>query len=291
MAMNNDMLNNFRNQVFNEDVLQVLKKLPAGCLDMVYGDPDYNVGINYAGKNYTTKWNEYIEWYIELTRESLRVLKPTGNLFMLNYPKQNAYLRVKFLDDNAYDVQDYVWTYNTNVGHSPKRFTTAHRSILHATKSKDNHFYKDNVAQPYLNPTDKRILQRISEGHKGRMPYSWFYFDLVKNVSKDKTFHACQIPLPLVEMLIKSCTQENDDVFILFGGSGSEIVLCKNLKRNFISCEIHPDYYQMILDRLDNNGKIKNIYRLDFIQQKNGRTLTQALNLFTFAQKNKKSLV
>ena len=107
------------------------------------------------------------------------------------------------------------------------------------------------------------------------MPYSWFYFDLVKNVSKDKTFHACQIPLALVEMLIKSCTQNNDDVFILFGGSGSEVVLCKNLKRNFISCEIHPDYYQMILDRLDNNGVIKDEYRLDFIQQKNGKTLTQ----------------
>ena len=60
----------------------------------------------------------------------------------------------------------------------------------------------------------------------------------------------------------------------------SEIVLCKNLKRNFISCEIHPDYYQMILDRLDNNGVIKDEYRLDFIQQKNGKTLTQTLDLF-----------
>ena len=273
-------IDNFRNKILNEDVLKVLKQLPDNSLDMVYGDPDYNVGINYAGKSYTTKWNEYIDWYIELTKESMRVLKPTGNLFMLNYPKQNAHLRVKYLDDNAYDVQDYVWTYNTNVGHSPKRFTTAHRSILHATKGKNNHFYKDNVAQPYLNPTDKRILQRISEGHKGRMPYSWFYFDLVKNVSKDKTFHACQIPLPLVEMLIKSCTQSNDDVFILFGGSGSEIVLCKNLKRNFISCEIHPDYYQMILSRLNNNGKIKDEYRLDFIQQKNGKILMQTFDLF-----------
>lgn len=278
--MNIQKINNFRNKVFNEDVLRVLKKLPDNSLDMVYGDPDYNVGINYAGRNYTTKWNEYIDWYIELTKESMRVLKPTGNLFMLNYPKQNAHLRVKYLDDNAYDVQDYVWTYNTNVGHSPKRFTTAHRSILHATKSADNHFYKDNIAQPYLNPTDKRILQRIAAGHRGRMPYSWFYFDLVKNVSKDKTFHACQIPLPLVEMLIKSCTQDDDDIFILFGGSGSEIVLCKNLKRNFISCEIHPNYYQMILDRLHNNGKIKNEYRLDFIQQKNGKRVSRAYDLF-----------
>lgn len=87
-----------------------------------------------------------------------------------------------------------------------------------------------------------------------------------KEKSKDKTFHACQIPLSLVEMLIKSCTQENDDCFILFGGSGSELVLCKSLNRNFINCEIHKEYYQMILDRFDNNGKIKNEYRLNFIQ-------------------------
>lgn len=262
------MLENYRNKVFNEDVIKVLKELPDNSLDMVYGDPDYNVGINYAGKNYTQKWNDYINWYIELTKECMRVLKPTGNLFLMNYPKQNAYLRVKYLDENASDVQDYVWVYNTNVGHSPKRLTTAHRSILHATKSKDNHFYKDNIAVPYQNPTDKRIKERIANGHKGRMPYSWFYYDLVKNVSKDKTFHSCQIPLSLVEMLIKSCTKEGDDCFILFGGSGSELVLCKSLKRNFISCEIHKEYHNMILERLKNNGKISDEYRLDFIKNK-----------------------
>ncbi len=258
----------FRNQVFNADVLDVLAKIPDNSLDMVYGDPDYNVGINYSGKNYTKKWSEYVAWYIELTKESMRILKPTGSLFMMNYPKQNAYLRVNYLDDTAYDVQDYVWVYNTNVGHSKRRFTTGHRSILHATKSKDNAFYKDQVALPYQNPSDKRIKQRMLEGHSGRMPYSWFYFDLVKNVSKDKTFHACQIPLDLVEMLIKSCTQESDDVFILFGGSGSELVLCQNLNRNFVSCETHHSYYEMILERLRHNGAIDNEHRLEFIKSK-----------------------
>ncbi len=257
-----------RNTVYNDDVLNVLKQLPDNSIDMVYGDPDYNVGINYAGSNYTKRWNEYIEWYIKLTKESMRVLKPTGNLFMFNYPKQNAYLRVKYLDEHAYDVQDYVWVYNSNIGHSPKRFTTAHRSILHATKSKYNNFYKENVSQPYKNPNDKRILQRIADGNTGRMPYSWFYFDLVKNVSKEKTFHACQIPLQLVEMLIKSCTQPGDDVFILFGGSGSEIILCKQLGRKYISAEIHKEYYDMIIDRLNNNGHIKDEFKLEFTRAK-----------------------
>jgi site-specific DNA-methyltransferase (adenine-specific) len=262
------MLDHYLNTVIQDDVLNVLRQVPDNSLDVVYGDPDYNVGINYSGKSYTTKWDEYIDWYIQLAKESLRVLKPTGNLFFINYPKQNAHLRVKYLDEHAYSVHDYVWVYNSNVGHSHRHFTTAHRSILHATKSKDNHFYKDHVAQPYLNPTDKRIKQRMANGHKGRMPYSWLYFDLVKNVSKDKTFHACQIPLGLVETLIKACTQEQDSVFILFGGSGSEILLCKELNRNFLSCELHPEYYNMIIDRLSHDGKIRDEHRLRFLQEK-----------------------
>jgi len=61
------MLQNFRNQVFNKDVLEVLRSLPDDCLDMVYDDPDYGVGVNYSGKKYITKWTEYLNWYIELT--------------------------------------------------------------------------------------------------------------------------------------------------------------------------------------------------------------------------------
>ena len=261
-------LEKYLNRVFNSDVMEILKELPDNSVDMIYSDPDYNVGIKYAGKNYKKKWDEYIDWYIELIKESLRVLKPTGNLFTINYPKQNAYLWVKYLDEAAYDVFEYVWVYNSNVGHSPRKFTTAHRSILHATKSKHNAFYKDQVAQPYQNPTDKRIIARMKMGHKGRMPYSWIYADLVKNVSKDKTFHSCQIPLSLFELLMKASTKENDTVFILFGGSGSEIVHAKKLKRNFISCEIHPEYHKMIEERLKNNGEISLEYRLEFIKQR-----------------------
>ena len=259
----------YRNKVFNQDIFKILKEMPPNSVDMIYGDPDYNVGVNYSGKKYTKKWKEYIDWYIKLTKYSLRVLKPTGNLFLINYPKQNSYLRVKYLDEAVYEVRDYVWVYNSNIGHSPKRFTTAHRSILHARKTRKNQFYKNNVVKPYKNPNDKRIRKLIEKGSKGRMPYSWFYFDLVKNVSKDKTFHSCQIPLSLVEMLIKSSTKKGDDVFILFGGSGSEIVLTKTIGRNYVSCETHKKYYEMIKERLDNGGKIKNKHRLEFVRRKN----------------------
>ena len=33
------------NNVYNTDVMEILKGLPDKSVDMVYGDPDYNVGI------------------------------------------------------------------------------------------------------------------------------------------------------------------------------------------------------------------------------------------------------
>ena len=258
---NSNEIKKYLNQVFLMDIMELLKKLPDKSIDMVYGDPDYNVGIKYGDKSYTKTFNEYTDWYIDLARESLRVLKDDGNMFLINYPKQNAYLRVKYLDRACYEVSDYVWVYNTNVGHTPKRFTTAHRSILHCRKVKYNKFYKDNVSVPYKNPTDKRILRNLANGSKGRMPYDWFYFDLVKNVSREKTFHACQIPQKLSEMLIQSCTMPNDNVLILFGGSGSEVEICKILKRQYISAEIDKKYHKLILDRMS-TGRIEEKYRL-----------------------------
>jgi site-specific DNA-methyltransferase (adenine-specific) len=65
-------------------------------------------------------------------------------------------------------------------------------------------------------------------------------------------------------MLIKASTKKNDLVKILFGGSGSEIVLCKELGRNFISSELHKPYFDMIINRLNNNGIIKEDYKLKF---------------------------
>lgn len=250
----------FLNQVYFGDVMELLSKLPDKCVDMVYGDPDYNVGVKYGDKTYTRSFDEYIEWYIELAKQSIRVLKDEGNMFLVNYSKQNSHLRVRYLDSVCYEVLDYVWAFNSNIGHSPNRFTTAHRSILHCRKTSNNKFYKDQVAVPYQNPTDRRIKQNIANGSKGRMPYDWLYYNLVKNVSKEKTFHACQIPQQLAELLIKSCTQTGDIVLVQFAGSGSEIDVCNRLGRQFISAEIDEKYYRLVTDRIA-SGKINEQYK------------------------------
>lgn len=58
---------------------------------------------------------------------------------------------------------------------------------------------------------------------------------------------------------------EGDTALILFGGSGSEICLCKQLKRNFISAEMDAKYHRMITDRIE-KGFIDKEYRLKLRQ-------------------------
>jgi len=269
-------LQKYINNVYLGDVMSLLRALPDKSVDMIYSDPDYNVGVKYGDKSYSVSFDKYTNWYIELCRQSLRVLKDDGNMFLINYPKQNAHLRVKYLDQACYEVLDYAWIYNSNIGHSPKRFTTAHRSILHCRKTEDNRFYKNAVAEPYQNLNDRRIKQNIANGSAGRMPYDWFYFNLVKNVSKEKTFHACQIPQELAEMLVNATTLPGDTVLIHFGGSGSEIDVCQRLRRNFIAAEIDEKYHRLISDRIK-SGRIDEKYRLDFIKEKKKESLQPAL--------------
>jgi site-specific DNA-methyltransferase (adenine-specific) len=244
------------------DIMELLRKLPDNSIDLVYADPDYNVGIKYNNKSYTKSFSDYIEWCKSWSKESNRVLKEDGNFFIINYPKNNAYLRTQYLDNAFYDINEYVWIYNTNIGHSYRHFTTAHRSILHCTKSKNNKFYKENVAQEYKNPTDRRIKALLNSGKKGRMPYSWLYFDLVKNVNYTKTFHACQIPEDLSRTLIASCTKPGDVALILFGGSGSEVIECKKLGVHFISAEIDRKYHRLIMKRLQTGGSVPAKFRM-----------------------------
>ncbi|MGI0091557.1 MAG: DNA-methyltransferase [Nitrososphaerales archaeon] len=252
----------------NQDILKVLEEIPDESIDCIYADPDYNVGVKYNDNSYKKKFDDYISWCICWSREANRVLKKNGNFFIINYPKNNAYLRTRYLDDAFFDVSEYVWVYNTNIGHSEKRFTTAHRSILHCTKSGENRFYKENVARPYENPTDKRIKKLIASGKPGRMPYSWLYYDLVKNVGFTKTFHSCQIPEGLSSTLIRASTKKGDVVLILFGGSGSEIITCKNLGRHYVSAEIDKKYHNLIQRRLKLDGGVPKEYRLFNLMRK-----------------------
>lgn len=246
----------FRDKVFHMDVMELMRKLPDKSVDAIWSEPDYGIAYSYGknrDKTYLSDWDKYIQWYCDLAKESLRVLKDDGNIFFLNYPKQNAFLQVKFLEEACYDVSEYVWVTSSSMRKSPYHFTIAHRTILHGRKTNDSKWYKDNVAYKSKTKSDGKYCMA--------MPLSWIYANVVSGFSKEKTFHSCQMPIKLIDIIFKASTQPGDTILIHFAGSGSEVAACQQLKRHFISADLDPDYVAMVNDRVA-KGFIDEKYKL-----------------------------
>jgi len=240
------------------DCIEELKKFSDESIDLIVTDPPFNIGKRYNSFVDRKSKEEYLEWCKKWLTECIRVLKDGGALYLFNYPENNAYI-MPFLDDKLTFKRWMTWHYPTNTGMSPTNFTRTQHSILFYIKGKKNRvFNKNDIAEPYRNPTDKRIQERIKNGSKGKTPYDVFQFNLVKNVSKDKTDHPCQIPVPLLEIFIKASSNKGDLVLDPFGGSFSTAHACKKLDRNSVSIEIDKKYCEIGKKRLSKINPLKN---------------------------------
>ncbi len=239
------------------DCLEELKKVEAESVDLVVTDPPFNIGKKYNSYVDSKSKEEYIKWCEGWLAECIRVLKKGGALYLFNYPENNAYL-MPFLDKNMTFKRWMTWHYPVNTGMSPTNFTRSQHSILFYIKGeKPKVFNKKNIAEPYRNPTDKRIMELIKNGSNGKTPYDVFQFNIVKNVSKDKTPHPCQIPVKLLEIFIKASSNEGDLVLDPFGGSFSTAVACKKHSRNSLSIEIDKNYCAIGKRRLGSTNSLK----------------------------------
>jgi len=239
------------NKIYPEDCLKIMPEIPDEFVDLIIVDPPFNIGKKYNTYKDKMKKEDYIKWCEKWLAECIRILKPHGSLYVFNYPENNAYL-MPFLDEEMVFRRWLTWHYPTNTGMSPKNFTRTQHSILFYTKTKDSVFNKDDVAEPYKNPTDKRIKKLIASGKKGRTPYDVFNFNLVKNVSKEKTEHICQLPEKLITIFMKASSNKGDLVFDPFMGSGTVAAVAKRIGRKYLGCEIDKKYCKIINKRLEN---------------------------------------
>lgn len=250
------------NKLFHGDVFELLRQIPDESIDMVWGDPDYNVGIDYSGNDYTMPEASYNDWYISLAKEGMRVLKKDGNMFLMNYDKQNMYLAVNYLYDNSFNLQNYVWCYTSSAATNKnmKIFNRVHRSILHARKTNENKYYPNEAGIEYAETSCVKPAWKRKLTNRGRNPLSWFIFNHLVFNHPEKTEHPCQIPSNLYSYFLRIFTQENDNVLVLFGGSGGELIVTENLKRKWLSAEIHSKYVDLINSRLKVTRENSNLF-------------------------------
>lgn len=79
----------------------------------------------------------------------------------------------------------------------------------------------------------------------------------------DKTVHPTQKPVEILGYLIKTYSNENNNILDLFGGSGSTLIACEQLNRRCYMAELDPKYVSVILQRYINfKGSDEDVFLL-----------------------------
>ena len=261
--------------IFHGDSAEVLKALPDNTIDLIVTSPPYADQRKSTYGGVTT--DQYVEWFLPISAELLRVLKPTGT-FILNIKEKvvngerSTYVMELIL---AMRKQGWLWTEefiwhkkNSYPGKWPNRFRDAWERLLQFNKSKKFAMYQEEVMVP-MGDWAKSRLKNLSETDKYRdnsKVGNGFGKNISNWIGRDKAYptnvlhlatecnnkkHSAAFPEELPQWFIKLFTQEGDTVLDPFAGSGTTLFVAERMGRNAIGVELMDEYYQMIKEQTE----------------------------------------
>lgn len=256
--------------LFLGDCNDVLKQLPTNSVDLIFTSPPY--ADQRKGTYGGIHPDKYVEWFLPISEQLLRVLKPTGT-FILNIKEKvvngerSIYVMELIL---AMRKQGWLWTEefiwhkkNSYPGKWPNRFRDSWERLLQFNKQKNFQMYQESVMVP-MGDWAKTRLKNLSETDKTRdnsKVGSGFGKNISNWVDRDKAYpsnvlhlatecsnknHSAAFPEELPEWFIKLFTQGGDTVLDPFMGSGTTNMVAQRLRRNSVGIEIVPEYYEMV---------------------------------------------
>ena len=215
-------------QLYNGNCLDFINDMDSNDKILVI-DPPFNIGYRYNTYKDKMKHEEYLDFISN-------ILDKFDKFVVVHYPETMFEIALRIKKSPNRVIQ---WVYNSNTRRQ-------HRSIAFWGFEPD--FSK--IKQPYKNPNDKRVKKLIESGSQGTNIYDWWNINQVKNVSKEKTGHPCQMPIKVLENII-SLLPENYTIVDCFMGSGTTGVACKNLNRRFIGIELDEKYFNIAKERIE----------------------------------------
>jgi site-specific DNA-methyltransferase (adenine-specific) len=158
------------------DCREELKKLADNSIDLVFTSPPYadSRSNTYGG----ISPDKYVEWFLPVSKELLRVLKPTGT-FVLNIKEKvvsgerHTYVIELILEMKKQGwlwTEEFIWhKKNSYPGKWPNRFRDSWERLLQFNKEKHFRMYQEEVMIPMGDWAGRR-LKKLSETDKVRDP-------------------------------------------------------------------------------------------------------------------------
>lgn len=272
--------------ILGGDCLKILPDYPDNYVDLIITSPPYAESRKktYGG----THPDEYVNWFLPISDQLLRILKPTGS-FILNIKERvvkgerHTYVIELILEMRKQGwlwTEEYCWhKKNCYPGKWPNRFRDSWERCLHFTKSKKFKMNQEEVMVP-IGDWSKSRLKNLSETDKIRdesKVKSGFGKKILNWVGKKHVYptnvlymatecgnrnHSATFPVSLPEWFIKLFTDEGDIVLDPFLGSGTTAVAAQRLGRRYIGIEIFEEYREIAQERLLNGSKQQIFFKL-----------------------------
>lgn len=257
-------------KVYRMDNLELMKQINSNSVDLIYNDVLYATGRDFVDyKDLKADKNVVENFYTPRFQEMHRILKDTGTIYIQCDWRINHWIRI--ILDNIFGYKNFkneiVWDYG---GQSIKtEISNKHDVIIRYTKS---HKYTYNTQ---FKPHTERSKKEYRHLHKGKMCartkrgdkyyYSplnengtnitsvWSDIALLTSSSKERNFvnYQTQKPKLLLQRIIKASSNEGDIVADFFMGSGTSMLVAKELNRRYIGCDISEKAVKITNDRLE----------------------------------------
>ncbi len=191
-----------------------------------------------------------------------RVLAPGGCVLLFgNQPFTSRLI----LSNLVWYKQALVWNKNKcgSPGLAKIRPMQVHEDIVVFAPGRTVYNPQMEVGEPYARKTEKPegYVGRVNNHGYGMKPRNGFtnegtrYPKSIINISRDfsaqQQIHPAQKPVPLLEYLIKTYSNEGDTVMDNTMGSGSTGVAARNTNRNFIGIEKDPVFFNIAAQRVN----------------------------------------
>ena len=225
-----------------------MNDIPDGSVDLVLTDPPYGTTA--------CKWDSVIP-FEPMWEQLNRIIKPNGAICLFGSEPFSSALRMSNIKNFKYD---WIWDKKIPSGMSYARFQP-----MRQTENISVFCNGKTVYNPQMVKRDKPIkqggnkyspsapIQARKEGKDSKKTYEYknpinlIVFDKIRKNS----LHPTQKPIPLLEYLIKTYTNEGETVLDFTMGSGSTGVACVHTNRNFIGIEIEEEYFDIAKKRIE----------------------------------------
>ena len=161
-----DYLNTLQGMKYEmKDCLEFLKSLPDESVDLAILDPPYFEIIKDDWDNQWKTEQEYLDWCMEWTKESFRVLKPGRCLYVWGTTKHDTFLRYKLDVLNNIEGAHYqnwiIWHYDWG-GRTKKNFARKHEDLIMYSKGKDFLFNADDILEERAVKTNMALQRKMN---------------------------------------------------------------------------------------------------------------------------------